>query len=70
MSLDDRERRLISLTESESPHLRVLIANERRDRLGLLAEVVKGLAEGDLVVRQPGSAKDGQRVRALLQPGD
>ena len=39
-------------------------------RGGAVAEVVKGLAEGDLVVRQPGSAKDGQRVRALLQPGD
>lgn len=51
MSLDDRERRLISLTESESPHLRVLIANERRDRLGLLAEVVKGLGH-DVIARE------------------
>jgi HlyD family secretion protein len=38
-------------------------------RGGAVAEVVKGLAEGDLVVRQPGGVKDGQRVRALLAAG-
>ena len=32
------------MTESEISHLRVLIANERRDRLALLAEVVAGSA--------------------------
>jgi two-component system, response regulator / RNA-binding antiterminator len=31
------------MIESESQHLRVLIANERRDRLELLAQVVAGL---------------------------
>jgi HlyD family secretion protein len=35
-------------------------------RGGAVAEVVKGLAEGDVVVRVPGNAKDGQRVRAVL----
>ncbi len=38
-------------------------------RGGAVAEVVKGLAEGDLVVRQPGKTKDGQRVRAVLPAG-
>ena len=37
-------------------------------RGGAVAEVVKGLAEGDVVVRKPGTAKDGQRVRAVLPP--
>src|SRR5438552_18005441 len=31
------------MTETDITHLRVLIANERRDRLALLAEVVAGL---------------------------
>ena len=35
-------------------------------RGGGVAEVVKGLAEGDVVVRSPGGAKDGQRVRGVL----
>ncbi len=38
-------------------------------RGGAVAEVVKGLAEGDLVVRQPGRTSDGQRVRAVLPAG-
>ena len=38
-------------------------------RGGNVAEVVKGLSEGDLVVRQPGKIKDGQRVRAVLPAG-
>jgi response regulator NasT len=51
MPLDDREKRLKSLTESENPHLRVLIANERRDRLELLAQVVAGLGH-DVIARE------------------
>ena len=38
-------------------------------RGGNVAEVVKGLSEGDLVVRQPGKLEDGQRVRAVLPAG-
>jgi len=38
-------------------------------RGGAVAEVVKGLSEGDLVVRQPGKTSDGQRVRAVLPAG-
>ena len=38
-------------------------------RGGKVAEVRKGLAEGDLVVSQPEKAEDGQRVRAVLPPG-
>lgn len=35
-------------------------------RGGGVAEVVKGLAEGDVVVQAPGATKDGQRVRGVL----
>ncbi len=38
-------------------------------RGGAVAEVVKGLAEGDLIVRQPGRTRDGQRVRAAPPAG-
>ena len=37
--------------ENESPHLRVLIANEKRDRLELLAQVVTGLGH-DVIARE------------------
>src|SRR6476469_6584591 len=39
------------MTESEISHLRVLIANERRDRLSLLAEVVAGLGH-EVIARE------------------
>jgi hypothetical protein len=39
-------------------------------RGGAVAEVLKGLSEGDLVVRLPGKTKDGQRVRALVPASD
>ena len=39
------------MTESEISHLRVLIANERRDRLALLAEVVAGLGH-EVIARE------------------
>jgi AmiR/NasT family two-component response regulator len=39
------------LTETEITHLRVLIANERRDRLALLAEVVAGLGH-EVIARE------------------
>lgn len=38
-------------------------------RGGAVAEVVQGLAEGDLIVRQPGKVEIGQRVRAVLPAG-
>jgi AmiR/NasT family two-component response regulator len=39
------------MAESDSNHLRVLIANERRDRLELLAQVVIGLGH-DVIARE------------------
>jgi AmiR/NasT family two-component response regulator len=39
------------MVESEPQHLRVLIANERRDRLELLAQVVAGLGH-DVIARE------------------
>ena len=39
------------MVESDSQHLRVLIANERRDRLELLAQVVIGLGH-DVIARE------------------
>jgi AmiR/NasT family two-component response regulator len=39
------------LPDTESQHLRVLIANERRDRLELLAQVVVGLGH-DVIARE------------------
>jgi AmiR/NasT family two-component response regulator len=40
-----------AMTETEITHLRVLIANERRDRLALLAEVVGGLGH-EVIARE------------------
>ena len=39
------------MTELSNQHLRVLIANERRDRLELLAQVVIGLGH-DVIARE------------------
>ncbi len=39
------------MTSEQIPHLRVLIANERRDRLELLAQVVTGLGH-DVIARE------------------
>jgi AmiR/NasT family two-component response regulator len=39
------------MVANERPHLRVLIANERRDRLALLADVVAGLGH-DVIARE------------------
>src|SRR5207302_4059473 len=48
-----------AMTDTELAHLRVLIANERRDRLELLAEVVAGLGHEviarEIDVREVGS---------------
>src|SRR5439155_10144079 len=49
--LSDRsDRSRVSLVEPE-PHLRVLIANEKRDRLELLAQVVTGLGH-EVIARE------------------
>jgi response regulator NasT len=45
-----RRREVVGTTPSETPRLRVLIANERSDRLALLAEVVAGLGH-DVIAR-------------------
>jgi hypothetical protein len=39
------------MPENETPQLRVLIANEKRDRLELLAEVVTGLGH-EVIARE------------------
>src|SRR6267143_3021117 len=39
------------MTENEIQHLRILIANERRDRLELLADVVSGLGH-EVIARE------------------
>ena len=41
----------MTMLENETGHLRVLIANERRDRLGLLADVVAGLGH-EVIARE------------------
>ena len=48
-SLEHREHP--GMVESEPQQLRVLIANERRDRLELLARVVSGLGH-DVIARE------------------
>ena len=45
-----RRREVVGATPSETPRLRVLIANERSERLALLAEVVAGLGH-DVIAR-------------------
>ncbi len=51
---DDGQRTVVAVTRldvDETQHLRVLIANERRDRLELLAQVVIGLGH-DVIARE------------------
>jgi AmiR/NasT family two-component response regulator len=59
---------LASVVETDSQHLRVLIANERRDRLEVLAKVVIGLGH-DVIAREiyvkevgPATAREGPDV--------
>jgi two-component system, response regulator / RNA-binding antiterminator len=58
------------LVESEPQHLRVLIANERRDRLALLAEVVAGLGHEviarEIDVREVGAVTARERPDVAL----
>src|SRR5712692_1812100 len=54
------------VTETETTHLRVLIANERRDRLELLARVVAGL--GHEVIAREIDVREVGAVTAREQP--
>jgi AmiR/NasT family two-component response regulator len=56
----------LASAEAEPQHLRVLIANERRDRLELLAQVVTGL--GHEVVAREVDVKEVGPVTAKEQP--
>src|ERR1044072_9360569 len=55
------------MTQHESHHLRVLIANERRDRLELLAQVVSGLGH-EVIAREVDVSEVGA-VTARERPG-
>lgn len=54
------------MTENENEHLRVLIANERRDRLALLAQVVTDL--GHEVIAREIDVREVAAVTAREQP--
>ncbi len=54
------------MTENENEHLRVLIANERRDRLALLAQVVTDL--GHQVIAREIDVREVAAVTAREQP--
>src|SRR5687768_7641368 len=58
------------MTSVEAPHLRVLIANERRDRLELLAQVVAGLGHEviarEIDVREVGAVTARERPDVAL----
>ena len=57
---------VVTVTEGEPQHLRVLIANERRDRLELLAQVV--IALGHEVIAREIDVKDVGAVTARERP--
>src|SRR6478736_6365387 len=56
----------MTMLENEGEHLRILIANERRDRLALLAEVVAGL--GHEVIAREVEVKEVGAVTARERP--
>jgi AmiR/NasT family two-component response regulator len=60
----------MSVHESEERHLRVLIANERRDRLELLAQVVAGLGHEviarEIYVKEVGAVTERERPDVAL----
>jgi AmiR/NasT family two-component response regulator len=63
-------RELLGMLESEPQPLRVLIANERRDRLELLAQVVAGLGHEviarEIYVKEVGAATERERPDVAL----
>jgi AmiR/NasT family two-component response regulator len=56
----------MTMVENEGEHLRILIANERRDRLELLAQVVVGL--GHEVIAREVNVREVASVTAREQP--
>jgi AmiR/NasT family two-component response regulator len=60
----------VTIIEGEPQHLRVLIANERRDRLELLAQVVVGLGHEviarEIYVKEVGAATERERPDVAL----
>jgi AmiR/NasT family two-component response regulator len=60
----------MSVPEQEERHLRVLIANERRDRLELLAQVVAGLGHEviarEIYVKEVGAVTERERPDVAL----
>ena len=56
----------MTILENEGEHLRILIANERRDRLELLAQVVAGL--GHEVIAREVDVREVAAVTAREQP--
>jgi response regulator NasT len=58
--------RAVTMLENEGEHLRILIANERRDRLELLAQVVAGL--GHEVIAREVDVREVASVTAREQP--
>jgi AmiR/NasT family two-component response regulator len=61
-----RGQRSMTILENEGEHLRILIANERRDRLELLAQVVAGL--GHEVIAREVDVREVAAVTAREQP--
>jgi AmiR/NasT family two-component response regulator len=64
------DKRLLTMFEHQEQHLRVLIANERRDRLELLAQVVVGLGHEviarEIYVKEVGPATERERPDVAL----
>ena len=58
--VESHDSSLLSATEGETAHLRVLIADEREDRLELLARLVAGLGHeviaSEVEIRKAGAA--------------
>jgi AmiR/NasT family two-component response regulator len=73
-AIDDRSRigdqSRVSMVEDQRKHLRVLIANERRDRLELLAQVVAGLGHDviarEIYVKEVGAVTERERPDVAL----
>ena len=69
-TVDDLSHRAVTTDGHERHHLRVLIANERRDRLELLAQVVSGLGHEviarEIYVKEVGAVTERERPDVAL----